>query len=144
MDAREFRQHCRLFGLEPNDPLIAEIYDAADMDGSTAIDRMELVLVFIIIHLLHPEKSAQMDKEIRKALEIVEHAFNCFDVSHDGSLQQGEIYNSMMDGQQPKGNTKQVSDNLFAQLDWDGSGSISIREFLFGLERMVMEEDESP
>jgi hypothetical protein len=116
----------------------------APQDGSRRIDRMELVLVFIIIHLLHPEKSAQMDPTIRSALQIVEHSFSCFDVSHDGTLQQGEIYSSMMDAQQPAGSTQQASANLFAQLDWDGNGSISIREFLFGLERMVMEEDEAP
>jgi Ca2+-binding EF-hand superfamily protein len=36
--------------------------------------------------------------------------------------------------------TKALSDKLFAQLDFDGSGGISFKEFLIGLEKMVMEE----
>lgn len=38
--------------------------------------------------------------------------------------------------------TKALSDKLFAQLDFDGSGGISFKEFLIGLEKMVMEEFE--
>lgn len=36
--------------------------------------------------------------------------------------------------------TRALSDKLFAQLDFDGSGGISFKEFLIGLEKMVMEE----
>lgn len=33
---------------------------------------------------------------------------------------------------------------MFAQLDFDGSGGISFKEFLIGLEKMVMEEYDDP
>lgn len=36
--------------------------------------------------------------------------------------------------------TRAISEKLFAQLDFDGSGGISFKEFLIGLEKMVMEE----
>jgi len=36
--------------------------------------------------------------------------------------------------------TRDLSDRLFTQLDFDGSGGISFKEFLIGLEKMVMEE----
>lgn len=32
-----------------------------------------------------------------------------------------------------------VAGQLFSQLDWDGNGHISFKEFLLGLEKMVME-----
>jgi Ca2+-binding EF-hand superfamily protein len=35
-----------------------------------------------------------------------------------------------------------LSDKLFQQLDFDHSGGISFKEFLIGLERMIMEEYE--
>jgi Ca2+-binding EF-hand superfamily protein len=40
----------------------------------------------------------------------------------------------------PYRTTRALSDKLFAQLDFDGSGGISFKEFLIGLEKMVMEE----
>ena len=40
----------------------------------------------------------------------------------------------------PGRTTRALADKLFAQLDFDGSGGISFKEFLIGLERMVMEE----
>ena len=38
--------------------------------------------------------------------------------------------------------TKALSDKLFQQLDFDHSGGISFKEFLIGLERMIMEDYE--
>jgi Ca2+-binding EF-hand superfamily protein len=36
--------------------------------------------------------------------------------------------------------TRDLSDKLFNQLDFDGSGGVSCKEFLIGLEKMVLEE----
>lgn len=60
----------------------------------------------------------------------------------DGSLERDEVATALCSTSTPGRTTKALSDKLFEQLDFDGSGGISFKEFLIGLERMVMEEYE--
>jgi len=67
-------------------------------------------------------------------------AFCCFDASEDGYLEPSEVAEVLCTSNTPGRATRALSDKLFAQLDCDGSGGISFKEFLIGLEKMVMEE----
>lgn len=98
------------------------------------------MLVFVVIQLLSPERAAHLPPEIQKTLEIVEDAFCCFDASEDGYLEPSEVAEVLCTSNTPGRATRALSDKLFAQLDFDGSGGISFKEFLVGLEKMVMEE----
>ena len=64
-------------------------------------------------------------------------AFCCFDASEDGYLEPSEVAEVLCTSNTPGRATRALSDKLFAQLDFDGSGGISFKEFLIGLEKMV-------
>ncbi|KIZ04416.1 hypothetical protein MNEG_3541 [Monoraphidium neglectum] len=126
-----------------------EYFDNMDLNGdklididefTTMIDVYEFMLVFVVIQLLSPERAQHLPPEIHKTLEIVEDAFCCFDASEDGYLEPQEVAEVLCTSNTPGRATRALSDKLFAQLDFDGSGGISFKEFLIGLEKMVMEE----
>ncbi len=82
IDIHEFTSQAGKLGLDSvSVQELTNIFEAADIDNSACIDVFEFVLVFVILHLLHPERSAHLAPEIRTALEIVEDAFCCFDAS---------------------------------------------------------------
>ncbi|WIA24100.1 hypothetical protein OEZ85_013703 [Tetradesmus obliquus] len=140
IDMREFTSQAHKLGLDMSLQDLTNVFDAADIDHSTKIDVFEFVLVFVVVHLLSPERAAALPPEIRTTLEIVEDAFCCFDASADGYLEKEEVQTALCTTNTPGRTTKALSDKLFAQLDFDGSGGISFKEFLIGLEKMVMEE----
>eukprot|EP00879_Flechtneria_rotunda_P024744 GHRR01026250.1.p1 GENE.GHRR01026250.1~~GHRR01026250.1.p1 ORF type:complete len:270 (+),score=96.77 GHRR01026250.1:245-1054(+) len=144
IDMREFTTQAHKIGLDMKPEDLKNVFDAADIDHSMEIDVFEFVLVFVVIHLLSPERAVALPEEIQTTLEIVEDAFCCFDASADGYLEKEEVQNALCTATTPGRATKALSDKLFAQLDFDGSGGISFKEFLIGLEKMVMEEYEDP
>eukprot|EP00878_Enallax_costatus_P005457 GHUV01005728.1.p1 GENE.GHUV01005728.1~~GHUV01005728.1.p1 ORF type:complete len:268 (+),score=96.45 GHUV01005728.1:326-1129(+) len=144
IDMGEFTSQAHKLGLDMDLEDLQNVFDAADIDHSTKIDVFEFVLVFVVIHLLSPQRAAALPAEIRTTLEIVKDAFCCFDVSGDGYLEKDEVMNALGTHNTPGRTTKALSDKLFAQLDFDGSGGISFKEFLIGLEKMVMEEYDDP
>lgn len=81
IDMTEFTSQASKLGLSMDLEDLKNVFDAADIDRSTKIDVFEFVLVFVVIHLLHPEKASQLAPEIRATLEIVEDAFCCFDAT---------------------------------------------------------------
>jgi hypothetical protein len=58
-------------------------------------DVYEFVLVFVVVHLLNPERAQALPPEIKTTLEIVEDAFCCFDASDDGSLEREEVQEAL-------------------------------------------------
>lgn len=142
IDMQEFTSQAHKLGLEGHVKVLKDIFHAADVDDSKQIDAMEFVLVFVIIHLLYPAKSAMLDPDIRNTLDIIEEAFGQFDASADGLLEREEVAKVMCSRNTPGRANLAISEQLFNALDWDGSNSISFKEFLLGLERMVMEEYE--
>ncbi|KAI8471865.1 MAG: hypothetical protein J3K34DRAFT_520225 [Monoraphidium minutum] len=148
IDLHEFTTMAPRVGLDMALEDLKNVFAAADIDNSTkarpaaraAIDVFEFMLVFVVIQLLSPERARHLPPEIHKTLEIVEDAFCCFDASEDGYLEPSEVAEVLCTSNTPGRATRALSDKLFAQLDFDGSGGISFKEFLIGLEKMVMEE----
>lgn len=139
IDLQEFTNSCEKVGFSQDSPL-KDIFKAADLDGSSKVDVYEFVLIFTIVHLLHPEQSSKLDPDITRALDIVQDAFCYFDATTDGYLARAEMQKALEGPNTPGKQTVQVADKLFDYLDFDGSGRISFKEFLVGVEKMVMEE----
>ncbi|KAF8055278.1 CML21 [Scenedesmus sp. PABB004] len=116
---------------------LRNVFDAADIDHSMEIDVFEFVLVFVVVHLLSPERAAALPPEITTTLEIVEDAFCCFDASADGYLERTEVEAALCTNSTP-GRADRPA-RAPAAPPWPRRAP---QEFLIGLEKMVMEEYE--
>lgn len=102
VDLKEWQEGAHNLGLKSGD-FLKEIFSSADMDNSKAIDVMEFILVFVIIHLLYPDKADGLHPDIVEALEIVEDFFCSFDASSDGYLEQEEMEQAMASSKSESG-----------------------------------------
>lgn len=139
IDLREFTTQADKIGLSGIRFALEDVFQAADIDNSNNIDVMEFMLVFLVVHLLQPEGSATLDPDIVNTLDLVQDAFCSFDASSDGFLERAEMAHAL-GTTTPGRSTQLLADKLFDSLDWDGNNRISFKEFLLGLEKMVMEE----
>ncbi|GFH21378.1 uncharacterized protein HaLaN_18671 [Haematococcus lacustris] len=77
-----------------------------------------------------------------------EAAFTYFDSSSDGFLEKTELMAVLKSGTKVFGTktgrrqTRTVGEILFDYLDGDGSGKVSFLEFLEGIQKLVMSEQE--
>eukprot|EP00199_Chlamydomonas_sp_CCMP681_P005706 CAMPEP_0119115894 /NCGR_PEP_ID=MMETSP1180-20130426/51988_1 /TAXON_ID=3052 ORGANISM="Chlamydomonas cf sp, Strain CCMP681" /NCGR_SAMPLE_ID=MMETSP1180 /ASSEMBLY_ACC=CAM_ASM_000741 /LENGTH=246 /DNA_ID=CAMNT_0007104997 /DNA_START=603 /DNA_END=1343 /DNA_ORIENTATION=+ len=142
----DFKQHSATLGLEQSKGL-TKIFKLADVDGGHTIDATELVMVFTVIYLMDEEHSAIKFPEIKQTLDIVEKSFTYFDSSSDGFLDKKELLLALTSGTKvftnSKGQAKKragAGDMLFDMLDVDKSGKVSFKEFLVGMQKLVMSE----
>lgn len=142
IDPIEFKDNCAKIGLDPNSATLTSIFEAADVDRSKKLDKIEFIIVFTIIQLTEPEKATQIHPDIQAALDIIEQAFCYFDSSADGYLERAEVAAALTKGKKKAQDNHGVSDLLFDQLDWDGNGRVSFKEFLIGIEKLVLGIDE--
>lgn len=136
--------------LDPTSPAVVTVVRALKAEGKDIIDGDDFLVMWTVLHLLEPTKLVVVP-EIRVALETVEEAFLCFDSTHDGRLERKELMGAMhgskhknKKGEDDKKGKKRwrkgPAERLFAELDLDKHGSISFREFLLGIYKIVMED----
>eukprot|EP00879_Flechtneria_rotunda_P029897 GHRR01032362.1.p1 GENE.GHRR01032362.1~~GHRR01032362.1.p1 ORF type:complete len:125 (+),score=36.80 GHRR01032362.1:477-851(+) len=65
IDMREFTTQAHKIGLDMKPEDLKNVFDAADIDHSMEIDVFEFVLVFVVIHLLSPERAVALPEEIQ-------------------------------------------------------------------------------
>lgn len=139
----QFREQCSKIGLDPNHPMLKEVFETADLDGSHTIEKPELSIIFTIMYLVDSSDNTYIHPNIVSALDLVEKAFIFFDCTADGFLERKEVFSALKEGRSSKGRSNNsAARTLFDSLDWDKSGNVSFKEFLLGLERMVMEGED--
>jgi len=124
-----------------------EVLAVASLEGRTQLAANEFILFWTIVYLVDQGKGVQYE-EIKTALDIVEKAFTYFDSSSDGFLERPELVKALQSGTKQFGSTKtgtkaqkSVAERLFDVLDDDGSGRVSFKEFLLGMQKIVMSEE---
>uniref|UniRef100_A0A7S0URI0 EF-hand domain-containing protein n=1 Tax=Polytomella parva TaxID=51329 RepID=A0A7S0URI0_9CHLO len=141
----EFLERCPRIGLDPSTPSLKEMFALADMENKQAIGSDEMILVFTIIYLLEPDfKDKIKYPEIIVALQILEKAFIFLDPSNTGYINRDEMSLAVKSGTRVTHGkqSKSIADKLFDTLDWDGSGRITFKEFMVGIEKLVMEDSD--
>eukprot|EP00887_Chlorella_sp_A99_P002730 scaffold6.g2730.t1 len=119
------------------------VAEAEDADGVARVTCEEFIPL---------EQQEALDPDVVRTLEIAEQTFMCFDSSSvDGYVDAGELRSSMretrIDLLRPSpGGTGQdpitpTATKRFEELDGDGDGRVSFREFLFRLETWVADAE---
>jgi calcium-binding protein CML len=142
VDAEEFQRNCQLLGLEQNDPMLMDIYRSADLDGSSKIDIHEFISIVTVVYLLKAEEAKEkIHTSIRATLALIEGFFCHFDSSADGYIERVEIIRAL-GGKSTESSSAMAGKRLFDSLDWDNSGRISFKEFVVGMKRFALEDED--
>ncbi|GIM07281.1 hypothetical protein Vretimale_11393 [Volvox reticuliferus] len=130
-------------GLEPNSESMKEILAIPDVADGVLVSHPDLITIYTVVFLLDGTTGRHSIKshEICACLEIMEKSFMFFDSSADGRIERKELAHAMKSGTRVFGrrHSKTLADHLFDQLDWSRDGQITFREFLIGMERIIIE-----
>ncbi|EFJ52047.1 hypothetical protein VOLCADRAFT_87187 [Volvox carteri f. nagariensis] len=139
-----FRSVCHeKLGLEKNSESLREVLSLPDIADGVLVTHPDLILLYTVISLLdgNTGRHSFTVPEIRACLDVMEKSFMFFDSSADGRIERKELAHAMKSGTRVFGRktSKTLADQLFDQLDWSRDGQITFKEFLVGMERIIME-----
>ncbi|MCJ1440326.1 MAG: hypothetical protein MMC23_000809 [Stictis urceolatum] len=122
ISAEELGEIMRSLGQHPTDSELRDIVDEADIDGNGTIDFNEF------LHLMARPLPSAIDpnEEIKKAFEV-------FDRDGSGQISKAELQDVMKSIGEKL--TDAEIDEMMAQADEDGSGTIDYQEFMKLMER---------
>jgi calcium-binding protein CML len=138
ISAATIQANGEVIGFDKQDASLAAVLSDTGLDQSSAIKLNDFMVLLTIVHLRFPDgHMTKVHPDVGHTLSILEEFFVGFDVTKDGCLERKEIQ-AGSDGE----DGKDAGKKLFDQLDWDGNGSISFREFILGLARFAHDEDD--
>ncbi|GLI59994.1 hypothetical protein VaNZ11_002053 [Volvox africanus] len=130
-------------GLEPNSESMKEVLSIPDVADGVLVSHPDLILFYTIIFLLDGDTKRRsiLSHKVHACLDIMEKSFMFFDSSADGLIERKELAHAMKSGTRVFGlrYSKTLADRLFDQLDWSRDGHITFKEFLIGMERIIIE-----
>eukprot|EP01025_Chloroclados_australasicus_P004654 TRINITY_DN11201_c0_g1_i1.p1 TRINITY_DN11201_c0_g1~~TRINITY_DN11201_c0_g1_i1.p1 ORF type:complete len:229 (-),score=46.00 TRINITY_DN11201_c0_g1_i1:278-964(-) len=148
IDILELKNAAHLLGMDSENGALITFFQAADIDDSQRLEINEFIVLLAICSLLGDNGSnlEHMDDDILNCLKIVEAAFFYFDSSSDGYMDKSEVFKALdepgvVEKRQSDGEIR-VGSQRFAELDWDNSGKIGFKEFLLGVQKWVMVDDD--
>ncbi|GLC33436.1 hypothetical protein PLESTB_000075500 [Pleodorina starrii] len=132
-----------VLGLTPDSENLKDVFNIPYVGEEVLVTHPDLILIYTIIFLLdgNVRRQSIASHEVRACLDLMEKSFMFFDSSADGCIERKELAMAMKSGTRVFGRkaSKTLADHLFDQLDWSKDGQITFKEFLIGMERIVME-----
>ncbi|CAL5347643.1 unnamed protein product [Camellia sinensis] len=119
IDNDELKKCVQKLQLHLAEKEIDDLFDSCDLDGSAGIQFKE----FITSKMGSPQLEATFD--------IIVEAFLFLDKNGDGKLNKKDIVKSLNEDFPWEKSPAHVTRARFKEMDWDGKGNVSFREFLF-------------
>eukprot|EP00898_Chlorokybus_atmophyticus_P006309 jgi/Chlat1/667/Chrsp104S01153 len=131
-------------GVKASDEEVTELFEESDMNHNDNISFREFLIALAILYLTRKPSEVEGGKdmvELEKTLEVIVDAFLHFDRDADGYVTKHEVC-AVFNESSPGASGGMLSSKRFDEMDWDGNGKISFKEFLFAFEGWVGVEDE--
>ncbi|KAG2436141.1 hypothetical protein HYH02_011647 [Chlamydomonas schloesseri] len=131
-------------GLDGSSASLKELLDMGPGVGpDVPVTHADVIIMYTVLYLLDgsAKRRTIAAAEVRSCLELMEKSFMFFDSSADGCIERKELALALKSGTRVFGRkaSKNLADRLFDQLDWSRDGQITFREFLIGMERIIIE-----
>mmetsp|Transcript_7229 Transcript_7229/g.17940 ORF Transcript_7229/g.17940 Transcript_7229/m.17940 type:complete len:235 (-) Transcript_7229:492-1196(-) len=137
IEKSEFVAACERMNVGAEHDVLLKIYEEADIDQDGHVDYKEFIIMITVLFLMtdaHMGVDGVEATLIHNAIQKVLEAFLFFDRDGDGFIEKTEVTKIMSEGE--KGKTV-LSAHRFEEMDWDQTGRVNFKEFLFTVEGWV-------
>ncbi|GMP77886.1 hypothetical protein CsSME_00034011 [Camellia sinensis var. sinensis] len=138
IDNDELKKCVQKLQLHLAEKEIDDLFDSCDLDGSAGIQFKEFMVLLCLIYLLtdysnspHTLTSKMGSPQLEATFDIIVEAFLFLDKNGDGKLNKKDIVKSLNEDFPWEKSPAHVTRARFKEMDWDGKGNVSFREFLF-------------
>ncbi|PNH11540.1 putative calcium-binding protein CML21, partial [Tetrabaena socialis] len=150
----QFKAACnQSMGLDQDSVSLKEVFALPDVDDSMLVSYGDFILIVttwwttlaqcLVVYMMDSatKRRTIASQEVRACLELMEKSFMFFDSSADGCIERKELAMALKSGTRVFGRkaSKSLADQLFDQLDWSRDGNITFKEWLIGMERIIIE-----
>ena len=125
--------------LSPDD--IQKLFKLSDLDGSKTISFREFLIAIAMGYYLRDDIDAEKEQspnfmENRKGFRVIQDAFNKIDADHGGTVDPLELKQALFDVADGE-ESKEILENRFKELDFNGDRRIELPEFVYGFANWV-------
>lgn len=124
---------------------IKELYHECDMDENKGIDFKEFIVLLAFVHLLEDQSDAATKYvlllHLQEAFNTIADTFVFFDKDKDGYVTKKEMVQTLNEASPVQETAGDIAVKRFQEMDWNRSGRITFKEFLFVFTNWVGVED---
>lgn len=115
---------------------IDDLFYSCDIDGNGGIQFREFIVLLCLIYLLFDHSNTSQcvgSIHLLATFDTIIEAFLFLDKNGDGKLNKKVIIKALNEESPGEKSPIHISRTRFEEMDWDGDGKVSFREFLFSL-----------
>eukprot|EP00188_Purpureofilum_apyrenoidigerum_P004230 Plantae.Rhodophyta-Purpureofilum_apyrenoidigerum.ctg467.p1 GENE.Plantae.Rhodophyta-Purpureofilum_apyrenoidigerum.ctg467~~Plantae.Rhodophyta-Purpureofilum_apyrenoidigerum.ctg467.p1 ORF type:complete len:494 (-),score=129.49 Plantae.Rhodophyta-Purpureofilum_apyrenoidigerum.ctg467:1785-3191(-) len=139
VDFEELKNGVAKLKYNVNEGELKGIFEYSDIRNEGTLNFREFLITLLYLVLLEPDNPDVFESTVHKAFNIVLDAFQYFDTSGEGELDQKELITGFVS---VDGHSTELMVQRFREMDCDSSGYVSLNEFLYAIENWAGYENE--
>ncbi|XP_016468100.1 putative calcium-binding protein CML22 isoform X3 [Nicotiana tabacum] len=137
IDREELKKCVKKLQFHVKEEEINDLFHSCDVDENEGIQFNEFIVLLCLIYLLTDSSSSSRNTpkigspELEATFNTIVEAFLFLDKNGDGKLHKKEVVKALNDDCPSEKSPSHVTRIRFKEMDWDRSGKVSFRQFLF-------------
>ncbi|XP_059307095.1 probable calcium-binding protein CML22 isoform X2 [Lycium ferocissimum] len=138
IDREELKKCVKKLQFHVKEEEIDDLFHSCDVDEKEGIQFNEFIVLLCLIYILmdsSPPSSDNTSKigspELEATFNTIVEAFLFLDKSGDGKLHKKDVVKALNEASPCEKSPSHVTQTRFKEMDWDRSGDVSFRQFLF-------------
>ncbi|KAJ8547087.1 hypothetical protein K7X08_010673 [Anisodus acutangulus] len=137
IDREELKKCVKKLQFHVKEEEIDDLFHSCDVDEKEGIQFSEFIVLLCLIYLLMDSSSSSDNTskigspELEATFNTIVEAFLFLDKRGDGKLHEKDVVKALNEDSPCEKSPSHVTQTRFKEMDWDRSGNVSFRQFLF-------------
>ncbi|KAM3249694.1 putative calcium-binding protein CML22 [Capsicum annuum] len=137
IDRDELKKCVKKLQFHVKEEEIDDLFDSCDLDEKEGIQFNEFIVLLCLLYLVMDSSSSSDNTskigspELEATFNTIVEAFLFLDKGGDGKLHKKDVIKVLNDECPSEKSPSHVTRTRFKEMDWDRSGNVSFRQFLF-------------
>ncbi|PHT61314.1 putative calcium-binding protein CML22 [Capsicum annuum] len=137
IDRDELKKCVKKLQFHVKEEEIDDLFDSCDVDEKEGIQFNEFIVLLCLLYLVMDSSSSSDNTskigspELEATFNTIVEAFLFLDKGGDGKLHKKDVIKVLNDECPSEKSPSHVTRTRFKEMDWDRSGNVSFRQFLF-------------
>ncbi|PHT25993.1 putative calcium-binding protein CML22 [Capsicum baccatum] len=137
IDRDELKKCVKKLQFHVKEEEIDDLFDSCDVDEKEGIQFNEFIVLLCLLYLVMDSSSSSNNTskigspELEATFNTIVEAFLFLDKGGDGKLHKKDVIKALNDECPSEKSPSHVTRTRFKEMDWDRSGNVSFRQFLF-------------